>query len=388
MVQLTSALTVGLVGLAGLVSAHPGHDVRAEAAERAAFLKSSSIQTRSLSQCAAKLKARGLESKNVARREHAVKHIRRRRGLNNEPRYLKARDLDTVVNTSHKSNLTNVDMSTDASVLFGSEATCILGPDVTQGPYYVSGELIRESIAETQSGVPLYMDIQVLDTNTCEPLPNIYMDLWHCNATGVYSGIQASGNGNSNDAANLDATFLRGIQPSNSDGVVQFESIFPGHYTSRATHIHVLTHSSDDTVLANDTLSGLYTAHSSHVGQLFFDQDLITEVEATSPYSTNTQDLTTNANDSILSEEADTIDPFMEYVLLGDDVSDGIFAWITVGIDSTESTDITPAAYYTEEGGVENDSSSSGGGSGGNGGSPPGGSSTTTARGGSRTQGF
>lgn len=153
----------------------------------------------------------------------------------------------------------------------------------------------------------------------------------------------------------------------------------------------MLTHSSNDTVLANDTLSGLYTAHSSHVGQLFFDQDLISEVEATSPYSTNTQDLTTNANDSILSEEADTIDPMMEYVLLGDDVSDGVFAWITVGIDSTESTDITPGAVYTEEGGFENDSSSSGGGgggSGGSGGSPPGSSSTTTARGGSRTQGF
>ncbi|KAJ6002995.1 hypothetical protein N7451_005542 [Penicillium sp. IBT 35674x] len=386
MVQFTSGITVGLVGLAGLVSAHPGHNVKAEAAERAAFLKSSSIQTRSLSQCASKLKARGLESKNVARREHAVKHIRRRRGLKNEPRFFKARDLDTVVNTSHKSNLTNIDMSTDASVLFGSEATCILGPDVTQGPYYVSGELIRENLVEGQEGVPLYMDIQVLDTNTCEPLPNIYMDLWHCNATGVYSGIQASGNGDSSDATNLDATFLRGIQASNSDGVVQFESIFPGHYTSRATHIHVLTHSPNDTVLANDTLSGLYTAHSSHVGQLFFDQDLITEVEAISPYSTNTQDITTNANDSILSEEADTIDPFMEYVLLGDDVSDGVFAWITVGIDSTESTDITPAAYYTEEGGVENDSSSSGGGGGGSGGSPPGSSSTTTAQGGSRTQ--
>ncbi|KAJ6088532.1 hypothetical protein N7486_009793 [Penicillium sp. IBT 16267x] len=388
MVQLASALTVGLVGLAGLVSAHPGHNVRTEAAERAAFLKSSSIQTRSLSQCASKLKARGLENKNVARREHAVKHIRRRRGLKNESRFLKARDLDTVVNTSHKSNLTNVDVSTDPSVLFKSEATCILGPDVTQGPYYVSGELIRENLVEGQSGVPLYMDIQVLDTNTCEPLPNIYMDLWHCNATGVYSGIQASGNGDSSDAANLDATFLRGIQASNSDGVVQFESIFPGHYTSRATHIHVLTHSSNNTVFANDTLSGLYTAHSSHVGQLFFDQDLITEVEATSPYSTNTQDLTTNANDSILSEEADTIDPVMEYVLLGDDVSDGIFAWLTVGIDSTENTGITPAAYYTEEGGVENDSSSSGGGSGGSGGSPPGSSSTTTARASSRTQGF
>lgn len=69
----------------------------------------------------------------------------------------------------------------------------------------------------------------------------------------------------------------------------------------------------------------------------------------------------------------------MEYVLLGDDVSDGIFAWISVGVDSTEDSDVTPAAYYTEQGGVENESSGMGGG----GGSPPGGSSAFSA-GGSR----
>lgn len=52
----------------------------------------------------------------------------------------------------------------------------------------------------------------------------------------------------------------------------------------------------------------------------------------------------------------------MEYVLLGDDISDGIFAWISVGVDSTEDTSVTPAAYYTEQGGVENESSGMGGG--------------------------
>ena len=111
------------------------------------------------------------------------------------------------------------------------------------------------------------------------------------------------------------------------------------------------------------------------MGQLFFDQDLIAEVEATSPYSTNTQELTTNANDSILSEEADSIDPFGEYVLLGDSISDGVFGWISLAIDSDESSSITPAAYYTADGGVENDSSS-GGGSGSGSGSAPGGQSS------------
>lgn len=77
----------------------------------------------------------------------------------------------------------------------------------------------------------------------------------------------------------------------------------------------------------------------------------------------------------------------MEYVLLGNDISDGIFAWISVGVDSTEDTSVSPAAYYTEQGGVENESSGgSGGGSGGMGGGP-GGSSSFSAPGG-RPTGF
>ncbi|KAJ5092468.1 hypothetical protein NUU61_007338 [Penicillium alfredii] len=375
MVRLVSAVAAGLFGLATVVAGHPGHDVQAEAAERAAFLRNAPIHARSLDLCAAKLKARGHERRSVARRETAVKKLRQRRGLQTNARFLKARDLSSTLNTSHHSNLTNVSPSTDPHVLFGSEATCILGPDVTQGPYYVSGELIRENVVESQEGVPLYMDIQLINTKTCEPLPDIFMDFWHCNSTGVYSGVVANGNGNSDDEKNLDSTFLRGVQPSDRDGVVHFESIFPGHYTGRATHIHVLTHPKNETkVLGNDTITGLYTSRSSHVGQLFFDQDLISEVEKVEPYSSNTQELTTNAKDSILAEEADTIDPFMEYVYLGDKVSDGLFAWISVGIDPSKDTEVTPAAYYTEEGGVENENSGMG-----MGGPPPGASGASSS---------
>lgn len=81
MVYLASIISVSLIGLTGFVSAHPGHDVKAEAAERAAFLQNAPIHSRSLSQCASKLKARGHERRSVARRETAVKHLRRRRGI-------------------------------------------------------------------------------------------------------------------------------------------------------------------------------------------------------------------------------------------------------------------------------------------------------------------
>lgn len=83
------------------------------------------------------------------------------------------------------------------------------------------------------------------------------------------SGIVASGNGDSSDTSNLDNTFLRGIQETDEDGVAQFETIFPGHYTSRATHIHIIIHT-NATVYENGTLGQEVSA--SHVGQAFFDQ--------------------------------------------------------------------------------------------------------------------
>ncbi|KAJ5500917.1 hypothetical protein N7527_012038 [Penicillium freii] len=374
MVHLASIVAIGLTALTGIVSAHPGHDVKAEAAERAEFLKSAPVHSRSLAQCSSRLQRRGQQNRNVARRHMAVKNLRRRLGLQPTSHLLKARS-DSALDTSHHSNLTGVDPSTDPDVLFGTDATCILAPDVTQGPYYVTGELVRNNMAESQEGIPLYMDIQLIDTNTCDPISEIYMDLWHCNATGVYSGVVASGNGNSEDETNLNTTFHRGIQKSNKDGVIQMQTNFPGHYNGRATHIHVLTHPANETqILANGTLSGLYSSRSSHVGQIFFDQDLITAADKVSPYSSNTQELTLNSDDSILGEELDTIDPFMEYVYLGDDISDGIFAWISVGMDPTVDSSVSPAAYYTEQGGVENENSGMGGG-----GSPPGGSPSGAA---------
>lgn len=238
----------------------------------------------------------------------------------------------------------------------------MLTPETTQGPYWVQGELVRKDITDSQEGVPVTLDIQLIDVNTCEPVPQAFLEIWHCNSTGVYSGVIANGNGDSSDETNIDKTFFRGIQQSDDDGVVVFDTKFPGHYTGRATHIHVMT-SQDATVNANETLSG---GSITHVGQMFFDQDLISIVEAVEPYLSNTQELTTNAEDSIFAQEAADVDPVIEYVLLGDDVSEGIFGWLAFGLDTTNSFDITPAAYLTEDGGVANENSG-----GGMGGGPP-----------------
>ncbi|KAL4922955.1 intradiol ring-cleavage dioxygenase [Aspergillus undulatus] len=356
MAPLATFLTLGLAGLSNIVSAHPGHDVRREAAERAAFMQSAPVTSRSLGHCASKLKARSTEDINIARRESAVHQLREARNLSTEARYLKARDTDSVLATDHYSNLTGVTPFTDPKVLFASEGTCIVQPEVTQGPYYISGELIRKEVAEDQQGVPLFMDIQLIDTNTCNPLPDVYADIWHCNATGVYSGVVQDGNGDTSDKGNINETFLRGVQRTDLDGIVQFASIFPGHYSGRATHIHVVTHPANETrALPNGTISGTYDSRSSHVGQIYFDQDLITEVEKTVPYTSNTQELTKNSDDSLLPAEAETTDPFMEYVFLGDDISDGVFAWISIGIDAKRDVPVSPEGFWTEDGGVVND---------------------------------
>lgn len=87
---------------------------------------------------------------------------------------------------------------------------------------------------------------------------------------------------------------------------------------------------------------------------MFFDQDLITQVELVSPYSTNTQELTLNSADSVLSDEAASSDPVIEYSLLGETVADGIFGWLAFGVNVSESYNIKPAASLYASGGVEN----------------------------------
>ncbi|KAI1764480.1 aromatic compound dioxygenase [Hypoxylon sp. FL1150] len=358
--------------LAGSAVAHPGHDLTQEIKERREFL--STVKRTSLDHCAYKLKARGVDQRNAVRRAARLEKARAKRGLN------KKRDITSVLATDHNATDLGYTTNTDPATLFAGYNSCLLTPEVTQGPYYVGGEYVREDVIEDQAGVDTILDYQVIDVDTCEPVTDVYVEMWHCNATGVYSGIVASGNGDSSDEANIDTTFLRGIQKTDSDGVAQFESIFPGHYTSRATHIHILVHQ-NAVLLANQTLGNNVSA--SHVGQAFFDQDLISAVELTAPYNTNTQDLTENADDSILSQEAatDGVDPVFEYTYVGEDVSDGIFAWIAFGINTTLTQSITPAAYYYADGGVENSDSGSGGsgGSAPNGTAPSGSDAPTTS---------
>ncbi|KAH7071150.1 extracellular dioxygenase [Paraphoma chrysanthemicola] len=328
------------------VFAHPGHDISEEIAERAAFL--SSTEYTNLDHCTEKLRARAAGM--IERRKAMVEYLRIKRSI-------AKRDFDTVLNTDHQSNQ-DVTPDSPSDVIFGSNSSCILQPETTEGPYWVSGEYVRKDITDGNPGVPLTFDVQLIDTTTCEPLNRVALEAWHCNSTGVYGGVIASSNGNPADASNINNTMFRGIQISDTDGVLQFDTTFPGHYTGRTTHIHILAHINATINPTNSTLTG---GHVSHVGQLFFDQSLITAAESVAPYTTNKQVLLLNADDGIFEQEAANSDPVLNYVYLGDSVEEGIFGWVTVGLNPNAVTTPRAAAYLDANGGHAN----AGGGAGG-----------------------
>lgn len=183
---------------------------------------------------------------------------------------------------------------------------------------------------------------------TCTPQPALFIDLWQCNAAGVYSGVSAAGQGG------LKSTFLRGVQQSDADGVVAFDTLFPGHYQGRATHQHITVHVGAKQ-LANNTYSGGVV---THISQLFFDQALIDKVEATAPYSANRVARTPNARDGYTGYAATAAyDPFPEYVLLdARDLSKGVFMWLEVAFDPRVDYGqyATVAAVVGPDGGRDN----------------------------------
>ncbi|KAI1855796.1 hypothetical protein JX265_012241 [Neoarthrinium moseri] len=351
------AASLAAASVIGSALAHPGEVHTAEEKKREIdnFKAAQLNLRRSFAEVGKTPEALALKARAAARRAGIAQALREKRGLTKKSLKSK-RDqaaLEKWSAISHDVSETGYTLDTPIETIFGGNSSTALVPETTIGPYFVSGELIREDITDGETGVPLHLDLQFVDVNTFEPVPDLMVDIWHCNATGVYSGVSASGQGG------LDTTTFRGVQATDSDGVSQFDTIVPGHYTGRAVHIHLMANS-NATVLSNNTYE---VGTVLHIGQLFFDMSLINETEATSPYNTNQQVLTANLDDGIAADEATAdYDPYVDFVYLGDTIADGLLGFITVGLDTTANyTDnYTPAAHYLEGGGV--DTGNSGGG--------------------------
>jgi protocatechuate 3,4-dioxygenase beta subunit len=136
--------------------------------------------------------------------------------------------------------------------------TCVLAPELTEGPYYLPNERIRRDITEGKPGTPLQLRLTVVNASSCKPIRGAAVDIWHADASGVYSGV-----------AGNTGTFLRGIQKTDRTGLAVFDTIYPGWYQGRAVHIHVKVH------LGGNVL---------HTGQLFFPDALSDQVYRAAPY--------------------------------------------------------------------------------------------------------
>lgn len=145
----------------------------------------------------------------------------------------------------------------------GSAAALPLTAQATEGPYYFDAAKVRADITEGLPGVPLEVRFVVMDTSGA-PLPGLRVDIWHCNAAGLYSGY--AGQGENRRTSTVGATFLRGSLLADAGGVAAFRSIYPGWYEGRTTHIHFKVLSGTRAVLTSqfflpDALSEfLYTS--------------------------------------------------------------------------------------------------------------------------------
>jgi protocatechuate 3,4-dioxygenase beta subunit len=161
-----------------------------------------------------------------------------------------------------------------AAVASGA-VTCVLAPELTEGPYYIDGEKIRRNITEGRPGAPLTLRLAVVNASTCKPIKGASVDIWHADAGGVYSGFGA-GSGN--------RTFMRGVQKTDATGIATFQTVYPGWYQGRTVHIHVKVHVGGNVV---------------HTGQLFFNDAVTDAVYRRTPYSKRPNRTTRNAADSI-----------------------------------------------------------------------------------------
>jgi protocatechuate 3,4-dioxygenase beta subunit len=169
---------------------------------------------------------------------------------------------------------------------------CIVVPELTEGPYFVDEKLNRSDIrADATGGTPkpgAQLDITfnvARVAGSCTALSGATVDVWHCDAVGVYSDASDPGFNTRGQK------WLRGYQTTDASGVAKFTTIYPGWYQGRAVHIHFKIR----------TTAGSQT--SDFTSQFFFDETMNDKVFANAPYKAGSGRLR-NESDGIYRESA------------------------------------------------------------------------------------
>jgi protocatechuate 3,4-dioxygenase beta subunit len=157
---------------------------------------------------------------------------------------------------------------------FGGSAQCSMLKDSVEGPFYFCTNPGSADIARGKAGAPLTVALRAVDAATCKPIPGAVIDIWHCDAAGLYSGHnmvvdEAIQNTKHTPPVNGDR-HCRGALRTDADGIAEFRSIYPGYYIERAIHIHFKVHVGNRAFLTN---------------QAFLPEPVNNAVLATAPYN-------------------------------------------------------------------------------------------------------
>ncbi len=241
-----------------------------------------------------------------------------------------------------------------------AEECYVLTSETTEGPYYIDADKIRRDVTEGRPGVPFLLRIKVIDNETCRPVRNAAVDIWHCDAVGVYSGYEGMGSGGGGGPAPTgaptgtptgtptgpppggggghqeptdDTRYLRGTWRTDRQGFVTFRTVFPGWYRGRTVHIHTKVH-----VDGEWTDAGYEGGTTCHTGQFFFDEESVIATTTLEPYVSNAAERTTLDEDTIY-DGSGTAGGLLKLRYRKDDIAKGVRGSITVGVDPEATHD-------------------------------------------------
>ena len=195
---------------------------------------------------------------------------------------------ELIVRTAGVLSLAGFGKGVVSTALAATSTQVVITPEETEGPYWVDEQLNRSDLAtdpsdnSIQSGFPLVLGVTVSQyaNGKSTPLKGAYVDLWHCNASGIYSDEAVE-----NTAGKK---FLRGYQVTDAHGSVRFTSIYPGWYSGRTPHIH-----------ARVRLSSGGSTTTNFTTQFFFDEATTAKIYQLPPYSARPNRDTYNAVDNV-----------------------------------------------------------------------------------------
>ena len=218
------------------------------------------------------------------------------------------------------------------SVVSAQSLSCVVRPQLTEGPYFVDERLNRSDIRtdpttnteKAGSLLALTFNVSRVSGNTCSPLAGAYVDIWHCDALGTYSDVRDGG------FDTRGQKYLRGYQVTDNSGSAQFQTIYPGWYSGRAVHIHFKIR----------LFTGTETTYE-FTSQLFCDDAFTDQVYTQAPYNAKGTRNTRNTQDGIFNGGGSQL------ILDVSQNGQGYAALFNIGLEGLPDTTSSPTPVIT-----------------------------------------